>query len=149
MPETIGAIPHLSGIACIYFIQKWAKTFGWYARFVQAFPGADKWAHRAFAAVCTFVVAVGIHASFSGDAGAGWAIHITIPNLETLMHGAQDFIVSFPLQQWFYDAANRQEWTPFTKAEWPSMNPRLVNFGQVTSQPPTPPPPHTNTGSEM
>jgi hypothetical protein len=70
-------VPFLSSAATIAFLQKMLKQTQPYAQFVQAFPGADKWAHRTFAAVASLFVALGIHLTWKLDSRGWWisAVH--------------------------------------------------------------------------
>jgi hypothetical protein len=102
-------VPYLAAAATIVYIQKWLKSFGWYSALVQAIPGADKWAHRTVAGVGSFIAAVGIHLSFSGDWTAGWTFHGSIPDGWTLLHASGDWFKVYVLQQYTYDSSRRPE----------------------------------------
>src|SRR5688572_17264312 len=107
-PNVTGeVVPYLAAGALIMYVQAWLKRFGWYKKFVTAFPAADKYVHRMVAAVGAFIAAVGIHYTFQGDASTGWQVHINIPNATQLWHGAWDFVNVYIFQQLSYDVTRR------------------------------------------
>ncbi len=106
-------VPFLTSAAVIVYIQKYLKgsrlTSEWYAKFVAAVPGSDKWAHRIIAGLGSFVAALGIHMTFAGDFNNGWTFAGQIPNGWELLHATGDFIKVFALQQWAYDSSRRPD----------------------------------------
>lgn len=107
-PDGTGeVVPYLAAGALIMYVQSWLKRFDWYKRFVTAFPAADKYVHRMVAGVGSFIAAVGIHYTIGGDSALGWDLHVRIPNLTQLAHGAWDFVNIFIFQNLAYDATRR------------------------------------------
>lgn len=98
-----GAGTYWTAVGGIYFLQKYLKVFKFYQKFVDTFPGADKWAHRAFAGVAALIVSLGIHIATEGDATAGWTVHISIPNVLSLWHSLGDWLEIFTGQQIVYE----------------------------------------------
>lgn len=102
-------VPYLGAAATIVFIQRWMKTQPWYSTTIQKMPGADKWAHRAVAAVGAFIAAIGIHISFAGDWMTGWTFKGSIPDIWTLLHAFSDWFKVYVLQQYAYDSTRKPE----------------------------------------
>ncbi len=102
--HTTEVVPYLASSGSIMYLQRCLKGHPLYQRFVAAFPGADKWAHRFIAAVGALIAAVGIGYTFDWTAAAGGQVLITIPNLTALRHGLWDFSVVYLFQQGWYDA---------------------------------------------
>ena len=100
-------VPFLSGAAAIMYVQRWLKSFDWYAAFVRAVPGADKWANRIVAGVGSLIVALGIHWAFSGNLIEGGTLTVQIPKLVELSHGFFDWGKLYVLQQWAYESTSR------------------------------------------
>ena len=96
----------------IYFAQKYLKTLPGYARFVEAMPGAAKWAHRCVAAAGAVIAAVGVHISFEGNAAQGWHFSGTIPDVWTMAHAAWDWLKVYATNQWIYESTKPKPWTP-------------------------------------
>lgn len=110
-PDTAaGATPYLTAAGLVVYAQRWMKTQDAYREFIVAFPGADKWAHRAVAAVGALAAAIGIHWTYTGAWETGWQIHLAIPAGWTLLHGLTDFTKVFVLQQLAYDATRQPPW---------------------------------------
>lgn len=107
-PET-EVVPYLAAGALIMYVQRWMKRFGWYQRFVEAFPAADKRVHQLVAAVGALIAALGIHYTFQGDASSGYQLHVNIPNLTQLAHGGWDFLNVYIFQNLAYDATRTKE----------------------------------------
>lgn len=96
----------ISGIALMYF-QSWLKRFNWYKAFVTAFPAADKYVHRLVAALGSFLVALGITYSMTGDSSSGWQVVLNIPNADALVSAVWNFVQVFVTQQAAYDMTRR------------------------------------------
>lgn len=105
-------VPFLTSAATIAFLQKMLKQTQPYAQFVQAFPGADKWAHRTFAAVASLLVAAGIHITWNWNAASGGAFSGTLPSLLDALHGLGDFWKVYILQHTVYSAAGEAPYHP-------------------------------------
>jgi hypothetical protein len=101
----VDVVPYFTSGILIYYAQKYLKHFPIYAAFVKAMPGAEKWAHRAFALLASAVAAFGIHTTFEGSFEQGWHFAGTIPDGWTLLHSAWDLIKVFSFQQFVYDSA--------------------------------------------
>ncbi len=114
-------VPYMTTAAGIYFTQKWLKTRPAYAEFVQALPGAAKWAHRAVAMIGSVIAAVGIHFTYTGTLQAGGTLQFLIPSLWDMAHAVSDVGKVFLLQQWGYEMAKPKQWTPF-----PPVQPSVV-----------------------
>lgn len=108
-------VPYLTSAATIVAIQKWLKTQAVYAKFVAAFPGADKWAHWTVAAISSLSVAMGIHAVYNWNTETGGQIIFTIPGLIVLLHGAGDFFKVFILQHTIYESTHQPPFQPPVK----------------------------------
>jgi hypothetical protein len=98
--------PYLASAATVVQLQKWLKTRAFYQRFVTAFPGADKWAHWAFAAAASLISAVGIHIAVDWNMVHGGVITATIPNLQNILHGLWDWFTVYILQHTIYEAVH-------------------------------------------
>lgn len=97
-------VPVITAAAVVVYFQRALKGFKWYKNFVDALPGADKWAHRLFAAIGALVAAVGIHVTFTGSILAGGTFTGTYPDLWTMLHGLGEWIRLYIFQQLAYDA---------------------------------------------
>jgi len=95
-----------AGVVLMY-VQAWLKRFEFYKKFVTAFPTADKYVHRAVAGLGSFVAAVGITYTMSGDWSAGWQVSFDIPNGPELLEATWAFVNVFVSQQVAYDATRR------------------------------------------
>lgn len=95
----------------IFYVQKWLKTRVVFRRFVETFPGSDKWAHRGVAAIGAFLTMAGIHYTFNGTLLGGGTYIIQLPPLQqmfsTLTHASIDFGGIFGLQQVIYEATRQ------------------------------------------
>jgi hypothetical protein len=89
----------------IFKIQQFLKSLAVYRRFVEAFPGADKWAHRIIAGALSLVAASGIHYTLDGACSFSDGCHGTfsIPNGWTMLHGLWDWLQVYIVQQGSYD----------------------------------------------
>ena len=96
----------VAGLVINSFMQ-FLKKFDWYGKFVTAFPMADKWVHRAFAAVWTAVATVGIVVSFTGDASTGWTVQATVPSVNAMANALMTFVTTFTVQQYAYQSTRR------------------------------------------
>ena len=96
----------MSGIVLMY-MQSWLKRLDWYKAFVTAFPAADKYVHRMVAALGSFIVALGITYTMTGDATNGWQLTLGIPNASALLQAAWAFVQVFVSQQVAYDVTRR------------------------------------------
>lgn len=105
-------IPYLVSAFAIYFVQKWFKTQSWYAKFVEVFPGAMKWAHRFIGAAGSLLFALGIHFTIEGDALHGWRILTSIPPLHEMLDVLVDWSNMFILQQGIYEVAKPRQYVP-------------------------------------
>jgi hypothetical protein len=135
-------VPYLTSGLMIMYAQRMLKGFGWYQNFVQAVPGADKWAHRVFAGSASAIAAAGIHLTFTGSLMTGGEIHGTYPNIFEMLHGLGDWVKVFAIQQWAYDSSRRPE-------EQVLHELRAIAIGnyvatQRATLPPTLPPPERN-----
>ena len=95
-----------AGVVLMY-IQSWLKRFGWYKKFVTAFPAADKYVHRMVAGLGSFLTAVGITYTAQGDWATGYMIGIAIPSGPQLLEAVWAFVNVFVSQQVAYDATRR------------------------------------------
>ena len=96
-------VPYFTTASLIVYAQKWLKTRQNYKHFVAMFPGADKWAHRATAAMGALWVALGLHFVYEGTAETGYAFHLITPSVVSMLHSLGDFVKVFILQQVVYD----------------------------------------------
>lgn len=105
----------LSAIAIVY-VQKWMKRRPWFQRFIVAFPGANKYAHRVVAAAGALLTMAGVHYTFSGSVLGGATYTIQLPPLQqmisSLLHSSVDFGGIFGLQQVIYDATRQPPYPP-------------------------------------
>lgn len=97
-------VPYLTSAATIVALQKYLKTLDLYQRFVQAFPGADKYGHWFVAGICSLTAAAGIHVAWNWTAIAGGTAVFTIPPVMAMIHGLADFWKVFILQHTVYEA---------------------------------------------
>jgi len=108
-------VPYLTSAATIVAIQKWLKTQDVYAKFVKAFPGADKWAHWTVAGVSSLFVAMGIHTVYNWNTQTGGQVVFVIPGLMVLIHGFGDFFKVFILQHTIYESTHQPPFIPPVK----------------------------------
>lgn len=105
----------LSAIAIVY-VQKWMKRRAWFQRFIVAFPGANKYAHRVVAATGALLTMAGVHYTFAGTLLGGATYTIQLPPLQqmisALLHSSVDFGGIFGLQQVIYDATRQPPYPP-------------------------------------
>lgn len=101
--------PFVVSAAIIAYLQKTLKKFGFYQSFVKSFPGSDKWAHRAFAAVASFIAAVGVNYTWTGDYSTGWNLSVDIPGGMILLQGVWDWTKIYIFQQLAYDVTVTKE----------------------------------------
>jgi len=89
----------------IFKIQQILKGLETYQRFVTAFPGVDKWAHRFIAGLLALVAASGIH--YTLDGACSWSDgctgKFTIPNGWSVLHGIWEWLQVYCVQQGSYD----------------------------------------------
>ena len=98
--------PFFFSTATIVLAHKWLKTTSSYTVFVHAFPGADKWAHRAAAGFGSLIAAAGIHYTWNWDIQTGGELHAHIPGLlgmiEGVLHGGKDLFKVYVSQEMLY-----------------------------------------------
>lgn len=105
-------VPYLTSAATIVAIQKWLKTTEFYAKFVAAFPGADKYAHWIVAGVSSIIAAAGIHLTWNWSATAGGTFSGTVPSVLDMLHGLADFFKVYILQHTIYEGTNKAPYMP-------------------------------------
>jgi hypothetical protein len=96
--------PYLAAAATVVQLQRVLKSTDTYQRFVAAFPGADKWAHWAFAGLASLCGAAGIHVAWTWHMDVGGVITATIPPLADVLHGLWDWFTVYILQHTIYQA---------------------------------------------
>jgi hypothetical protein len=79
-----------SGMA-LYYFQKWLKQRPQYAKFVELFPGTDKWAHRFVPFAGAVLATCGIHYTWNGTLFGGGVIIVTLPPLQQIAAGLGHF----------------------------------------------------------
>lgn len=98
--------PFLIGSALIVLTQDALKSQATYQKFVAAFPGADKWAHRFVAFSGSLLTGAGIHVVYTGSLLAGGHLSADLPPLAdmlaNLLHDGSDVGGVFVLQQMLY-----------------------------------------------
>lgn len=100
-------VPYMSSAAAIMYAQRALKAVEAYQRFVKAFPGADKWAHRVVAGLGSLVAALGIGYTLDYNVLTGGQMIVKIPALTVLLHGLKDFVVVYLFQQTLYDSTKQ------------------------------------------
>lgn len=102
--------------AAIYYFQKWMKSRQWYGRFVQVFPGADKWAHRFIPLLGATMATLGIHYTWSGTLFNGGTLTVMLPPLQQMVAGIGHFGLDvggiFGVQQTIYECSNQRGFVP-------------------------------------
>lgn len=115
-PDAAVLAPYFFTGASIVIAQKWMKTRQFYARFVVAFPGADKWAHRYVALLGAMIGAAGIHYSWNYDVFHGGSIMAQLPPLvallENLWHAGTDLAKVLLTQQILYESTHQLPYAP-------------------------------------
>lgn len=104
--------PLLTSAATIVFAQKMLKQWQPYARFVQAFPGADRWAHWLVAGLGSLVASLGIHWAYTWSVAAGGTVTFTIPGFADLAHGFLDWFKIYILQHTVYESTHHPPYVP-------------------------------------
>lgn len=111
--------------AAIYYFQKWLKGRVWYGQFVGAFPGADKWAHRAIPMLGAMLATLGIHYTWSGTLLNGGTLTVLLPPVQQLFAGLGHFGLDvggiFGIQQTIYECSNQRAFVPAVPP--PAVNP--------------------------
>jgi hypothetical protein len=105
-------IPVISSALTIVYIQKWLKQRQFYAKFVKAFPGADKYAHWIAAGIMSAVFAAGIHYTWMYDADSGGQVVISIPAVNAVVHGLIDWFKVYIIQHYGHDVTRHGPYNP-------------------------------------
>ncbi len=105
-------VPYLTSAATIVMVQKWLKTLQVYARFVEAFPGADRWAHWLVALVASLIAAAGIHIVWTGTFTEGGVATFNVPGVWAMVHGLGDWFKVFILQHTVYESTHQVPYVP-------------------------------------
>jgi hypothetical protein len=115
-PDASVLAPYFFTGSGIVLAQKWMKGKRFYARFVQAFPGADKWAHRTVAIIGAAIGAAGIHYSWNYDILHGGSVQAQLPALvdlvQNLFHAAGDLTKVVITQQILYEMTHQLPYAP-------------------------------------
>jgi hypothetical protein len=111
-PDVSEVVPYFTSAATIVFVQKALKQTQLYARFIQAFPGADKYAHWFVAGLGSLIAAEGIHITYGWTVATGGTISFAVPGLAALLHGFSDWFKVYILQHTIYSSTHEPPYQP-------------------------------------